>query len=75
LDTTKYTPQAGDIVEVNGHRVGDVKRMAEVLEVLGEPDHRHYRVRWEDGHESIYFPGSDAIIRPRHPAHEHASRH
>lgn len=69
MDTTKYRPQAGDIVEVNGHHVGDVKRLAEVLEVLGEPDHLHYHVRWEDGHESIYFPGSDAIIRPRHLAH------
>jgi len=37
--------------------------MAEILEVLGEPSHRHYRVRWDDGRESIFFPGSDATIR------------
>lgn len=63
-----YVPSAGDVVEVDGHHVGDVKRMAEILEVLGEPGRRRYHVRWEDGHESIYFPGSDAIIRPRHAA-------
>jgi hypothetical protein len=22
----------------------------------------HYRVRWDDGHESLYFPGSDAHL-------------
>ena len=40
-------------------------RSAEILEVLGEPGHEHFRVRWEDGHESIFFPGEDAVIR--HP--------
>ncbi|MCZ4495857.1 MAG: hypothetical protein JWM25_440 [Thermoleophilia bacterium] len=65
MDTTKYVPKAGDVVEVGVHYVGDVRRLAEILEVLGEPDHPHYRVRWDDGHESVYFPGSDASIRPR----------
>jgi hypothetical protein len=34
-----------------------------ILEVLGGPGHEHFRVRWEDGHESVYFPGVDAVIR------------
>jgi len=32
--------------------------------VLGHGDHKRYRVRWEDGRESIFTPGSDARIRP-----------
>lgn len=66
---TTYTPAAGDIIEVNGHRVGEAKRVAEILEVHGgNGTSRHFHVRWEDGHESLYFPGSDAIIKPHHVA-------
>jgi len=54
----------GWIVEVTGHRVGDAPRMGEVLEVVGDPAAIHYRVRWEDGHESLFFPSSDVVVRP-----------
>jgi hypothetical protein len=57
--------EAGDVIEITGHAVHDAPRSAEILEVIGEPGHEHYRVRWEDGHESIFFPGEDAVIR--HP--------
>jgi hypothetical protein len=30
--------------------------------VLGEPGHEHYRVRWEDGSETIVYPSSDAKV-------------
>jgi hypothetical protein len=33
-----------------------------VLEVLGADDQPPYRVRWDDGHESVYFPGPDAHL-------------
>lgn len=55
--------EAGDVIEITGHVVGDAPRAAEILEVLGAPGHEHFRVRWEDGHESIYFPADDAVIR------------
>jgi len=59
--------RAGDIVEITGHSVGDAPRRAEVLGVLGESGHERFRVRWEDGHESISFLGDDARIhRPEH---------
>ena len=58
--------KAGDLIEITGHTVGDAPRTAEILEVLGASGHEHFRVRWEDGHESIYFPAEDAVItRPR----------
>jgi hypothetical protein len=52
----------GDLVEVVGHRVGDAARYGEILEVLGEPTHPHFRVRWEDGHKSLLYAGSDIVI-------------
>lgn len=55
--------QVGDMLVVSGHRVGEPDRMAEVLEVRGEAGGPPYVVRWDDdGHESLYFPGSDAHI-------------
>ncbi len=57
----------GDRLIVTGHRVGEEARTGIVLEVLGEGDHVHYRVRWhDDGHESIFIPSSDATFAPAH---------
>ena len=54
----------GDEIVVTGHAVGQQPRVGEVLEVL-EGEREHYRVRWEDGHESTLTPSSDATIRAR----------
>lgn len=53
----------GDLIQIEGHRVGDTRRTAEILEILGTPEHEHYRVRWDDGHEAMFYPGNDAVIR------------
>ena len=55
--------EVGDRIEITGHAVGDAPRNGEIIEVLGEPGHERFRVRWEDGHESISFPAEDAVIR------------
>lgn len=65
--------QAGWLVEVTGHRLGEAPRTGEVLEVIGAP-HSHYRVRWEDGHVSLFFPGSDVVLRPPAPASGRAKK-
>jgi hypothetical protein len=49
-------------VWVDRHAVGGTKRAGEIVEVLGTPEHPRYRIRWEDGHESIVAPGSDASL-------------
>lgn len=51
------------VIEVAGRRVGDAPRTGEILETLGDPAQPHYLVRWEDGHESVLFPSSDAHVR------------
>jgi Domain of unknown function (DUF1918) len=55
--------QPGDTVIVEGHRVGESRRLGEILEALGTPGHEHYRVRWEDGRETVFYPSSDATIQ------------
>jgi len=60
-----FRASPGDVVVVEGHKVGDSRRLGEILEVHGEPGHEHYRVRWDDGRETVFYPSSDASIRPR----------
>jgi hypothetical protein len=52
----------GDKLVVKGHHVGEPDRDAVVLEVRGPDGGPPYLVRWsDDGHEGLYFPGSDAL--------------
>jgi len=50
----------GDEIVVDGPHLGDLPKKGEVLEVLDRDGVVHYRVRWDDGHEGIFYPGSDA---------------
>lgn len=54
--------QAGDALLIRGHHVGDNDRQAVILEVHGADGAPPYLVRWEDGHESVYFPSCDAVL-------------
>lgn len=56
----------GDRIEIEGTHVGEGRRSGEVIELLGKGDNVHYRVRWQDGHESTFFPGSSAHVIHRH---------
>jgi hypothetical protein len=55
----------GDVIVVDGHRIGEGRRTGRILEVLRGPGHEHYRVRWEDGHESLVYPSSDTVVKRR----------
>jgi Domain of unknown function (DUF1918) len=58
----------GDVVVVHGHTTGDPGRSGVILEVLDPASsHEHYRVRWDEQHESLFWPGSDATVRPAKP--------
>ncbi|SHK38096.1 protein of unknown function [Pseudonocardia thermophila] len=37
-------------------------RQAKVLEVIEDGGRKHYRVRWQEGQETLYFPGPDAQV-------------
>lgn len=55
--------QIGDKIVVRGHYRGEARREAEIVAVEGDHGEPPYRVRWgDDGHESLYFPGPDALI-------------
>jgi hypothetical protein len=57
---------AGDWLEVAG-LPGRPARRGHVLQVLGRPGHEHYRVQWDEEHESLFFPtdGAHVVRRAR----------
>jgi Domain of unknown function (DUF1918) len=52
----------GDQVVIESATLDSARRRGEVTEVLGRGEREHYRIRWQDGHESTYFPGPDARV-------------
>jgi hypothetical protein len=61
--------QIGDRVVIEGAKVGQGRRSGEIVEVIASGRAQpHYRVRWDDGHESTFFPSSDARIERGTPA-------
>ncbi|HEY0903349.1 MAG TPA: DUF1918 domain-containing protein [Marmoricola sp.] len=54
--------KVGDRLVVESNRVGQPRKVAEVLEVRGQEGEPPYLVRWADGHEGLMFPGPDAHI-------------
>jgi Domain of unknown function (DUF1918) len=51
----------GDWVEAQGVP-GQSTRRGVIVEVLGEGDHEHYRVQWDERHESILYPADGVIV-------------
>jgi hypothetical protein len=54
--------QIGDRILVESRKVGGGRKSGEVVEVIGGASGHHYRIRWDDGHESIVYPSTDAFV-------------
>lgn len=57
---------AGDAITIHGKTVGARDRHGEIIEVRGPDGQPPYRVRFNDGHEGLVYPGPDAVIEHRH---------
>ena len=59
----------GDRLIIKGHHTGEPDLDAEILEVHGPSGTPPWYVRWsDDGHEGLFFPGSDARVEHFEPA-------
>jgi Domain of unknown function (DUF1918) len=58
------TARVGDRIDARGLH-GRPSRRGEIVELLGSPGHEHYRVVWDEKHESIVYPTDGVIITPR----------
>ena len=52
---------------IRGRNVGSPDRHGEVIEVKGESGAPPYLVRFDNGHETIVFPGPDVVIEHVEP--------
>ena len=53
--------EPGDRIVVDSHHVGTPPRDGEVVEVVEGSARVSYRVKWDDGHESLFTPEAGSI--------------
>lgn len=57
--------KVGDRIQILGQNVGSPSREGEILQVMEGAVSVRYRVRWQDGHESVLSPsGGSALFLP-----------
>ena len=61
IKQTARNARVGDSIEARGLH-GHPSRRGEIVELLGGAGHEHYRVRWDDKHESIVYPADGVTI-------------
>jgi hypothetical protein len=52
----------GDRIVVRGRNVGSADRHGVILEVRGQGGAPPYLVRFDDGHETVMYPGGDFAV-------------
>jgi len=60
-NVTSAAARAGDLLEARGIH-GEQSRRGQIVEILGEPGHEHYKVRWDEVHESIVYPADGVEV-------------
>ena len=53
----------GERILIHGKSVGAADRHGEIVEVRGDDGGPPYLVRFDDGHESLVYPGTDSQIQ------------
>ena len=61
---TTSSAHVGDWIEARGLH-GQPSRRGQIVELLGHDEHEHYRVHWDEQHESILYPADGIIITQR----------
>jgi len=54
--------KVGDELTVKGRHQGDGDRHGKIIEIHGADGAPPYLVRWQDDHESVFFPSSDTVV-------------
>ena len=63
-EQTAHTAHVGDWIEARGLH-GQTARRGQIVELLGARGHEHYRVHWDEQHESIVYPADGVLITAR----------
>jgi hypothetical protein len=65
--------QIGDELSVESHRLRGSRRTGTIVEILGAPGHAYFGVRWQDGRQTVFHPGPDAVLHSATPRPERVS--
>ena len=65
---TAIKAHVGDWIETRGLH-GQSSRRGQIVELLGKAGHEHYRVRWDEQHESILYPADGVVVFPKDTPH------
>jgi hypothetical protein len=65
-DSSAHRARVGDWVQARG-LPGQPTRRGQITEVLGSDTHEHYRVCWDERHESILYPADGVTVLGHHP--------
>ena len=57
----------GDRLHIHGRIVGQHDQIGEIVEVRGPEGSPPYLVRHPDGHETLVYPGPDAVVESGQP--------
>jgi hypothetical protein len=60
-EATSDRAKPGDRIVVDSRQVGTPPRDGEVVEVVEGSVRVSYRIRWDDGHESLFTPEAGSI--------------
>jgi hypothetical protein len=60
----------GDRITIRGKTVESADRHGQIVEVRGADGAPPYQVRFDDGHETIVFPGGDFVVDRKQPPAE-----
>jgi hypothetical protein len=61
--------QPGDRIIIRGTTVDSADKHGEIIDVRGENGLPPYAVRYDDGHETIIYPGGDFVLEKDSPVH------
>jgi hypothetical protein len=61
--------KVGDRIEVESESTERPARRGAIEEVVREAPSPRYRIRWDDGHESIYTPAAGSLRRADQAEH------
>ncbi len=59
----------GERIVIHGKQVGQSDRHGEILEVRGADGAPPYVVRFDDGHETLLYPGADCELEHQRQGH------
>lgn len=63
--------KAGDRIVVESQKVGSPPREGEILEVCESATGIRYTVRWDDGHETTFWPHAGSVRTISQAEREH----